>query len=245
MRFWAEPTVLRLGLLSLLLGLTGRPLTVVAQAPARLIGVVIQNSGKPVGNATVVLDDGQARETNERGRFQYDSIGPGKHRISVRAISFSPLIATLILKPGTSEATITLSSDPYRLPELAVKLQRPHLAEVGFYRRQSEERRGRFIEGDSLERLDSLNLLLALSRLHQFKMTDAASSQPDVASMSCRKGFRLWVNGWEVDTLDKAFYLRTINPNEVDGIEIYEEGTPPQAFSGRLPRDCVLAIWER
>jgi hypothetical protein len=215
-----------------------------AQGVSSLRGVVIERSGKPVRDATVVLDD-SSRTTNQQGRFHFDSVAIGMHRLTVRAIGYRPFTASLRLKAGTAEATVTLSSDPYRLPELAVRVRSPKLERLGFYARREEERRGRFIEGDSLQRLDSLNLVLALSRLHSFRVKDAASLDPDIASQACRKGFKLWVNGWEIDSLDKPFYLRTINPDEVEGVEIYEEGTVPLVFTDSALSTCVLAIWER
>ena len=211
---------------------------------ARIVGMVVDSSGRAVRNAGVVLDGHSSVETNAGGQFRFDSLAPGTHRIAVRAIGYTPFMATVRLAAGTADARITLSSSPYRLPELSVRARRPHLDEVGFYRRRAEER-GIFLDGDSLMRLDSLNVVFGLSRLRGFHEKAVGAADPDVVSMVCRNGFRLWLNGWEIDGADRAFYLRTLTPAEVEGVEIYESGTPPLVFMGHLPQECQLAIWER
>jgi hypothetical protein len=207
--------------------------------------MVVDTAGRAIRGAEVVVDRGVAVASNAGGQFRLDSLRPGRHRLSVRAIGYAPLTRLLALVAGTTDARITLSSSPYRLPELAVKARSRRLEDVGFYKRRAEHRLGRFIEGDSLVRLDSLDLMLALSGLRGVHMKNLAVRDSAVASNACRKGFQLWVNGWEIDTLDRSFYFRTINPNEVEGVEIYEEGTPPLVFTGTLGQSCLIAVWER
>jgi hypothetical protein len=212
---------------------------------SRLVGVVVDTAGRVVRHASILLDERPPLETDTLGRFRFDSLMPGQHRLTARAIGYAPLTRVLSLAAGTADARITLSSSPYHLPELSVRARNAHLEEMGFYQRRAEERRGRFIEGDSLMRLDSTQLSLALSRLSGFHLKDVAYLDSAVTSMPCRKGFRLYVNGWEIDSLDRAFYFRTISPAELEAAEIYENGTPPAVFTGRLPRDCLIALWEK
>ena len=229
-----------------LAGLGAWPLLVGAQQTATIVGVVVDSAGRAVSGATVVLDGRASVETNTGGRFRFDSLAPGCHTVRVRSIGFTPFSATIRLPAGTADARVTLSTSTYRLPEIVVRTRSSRLEETGFYQRQAEFRRGRFLEGDSLIRLDSLNLPLALSRIGGLHLKSVAAVDSGVASPACRRGFRLWVNGWEVsDSTDNAFYLRTINPDEVAGVEIYEEGTPPLVFTRHEPKQCVLAIWER
>jgi hypothetical protein len=211
---------------------------------ARIAGRVIDEAGVPLRDAIAVLDGTRYRQTDAGGRFQFDSLSAGTHRLDVRSIGYSPLTATLKLAPGTADVVVTLQAGVRLLPEISVRARRPHLEEVGFYRRRAEEN-GRFVEADSIFRLDSLDLRRGLSRLPGFRERFPAASDPDVASHACRDGFQLWVNGWEIDSADKAFYLRTLHPGDLDGVEIYEDATAPQVFTRHLPRACVLAIWER
>src|SRR4051794_2406567 len=168
---------------------------------SRVIGVVVDTAGRAVRHASVLLDDRPPLETDTLGRFRFDSLTPGRHRLTARAIGYAPLVRTLNLTAGTADARITLSSTPYRLPELEVRARDRHLEKMGFYQRRAEESRGRFIEGDSLLRLDSTQLVLGLSRIRGIHMKDVSQVDSAVASVSCRKGFRLYVNGWEIDSV--------------------------------------------
>jgi carboxypeptidase family protein len=210
---------------------------------ARIVGSVLDETGAPVRDAIAVLDSAHYRQTDARGRFRFDSLALGTHRLEVRSIGYSPVVATLRLAAGIADAVIRLKSGAHLLPEVLVKARDPRLDEVGYYRRRSEER-GRFVEPDSLLRLDSLNLVLALSRLPGFRLRSVGALDSGVASHACRKGFRVYINGWEIDSNDKAFFLRTTHPRDLAGAEIYEDGMAPLIFSGKLPTDCVLAIWE-
>jgi hypothetical protein len=205
---------------------------------------VVDEVRAPVKGAVAVLDGRTYRQTDARGRFQFDSVSPGTHRLEVRAIGYGPVTATLALRQGTADAVITLKTGAQVLPELLVRARLPHLEEVGFYKRRAEED-GRFLEADTLFRLDSLNLLLGFSRLPGFRLKTPGAQDPDVASHACRGGFQLWVNGWEIDSSDKAFYLRTLHPSDLDGVEIYEDATAPLIFTKHEAAHCVLAIWEK
>jgi len=179
-----------------------------------------------------------------QGAASGSTVAPGTHRLEVRSIGYSPVAAVLRLAAGTADAVIRLKPGVHVLPEILVKARDPRLDEVGYYRRRADER-GRFIEADSLLRLDSLNLVFALSRLPGFRLKAVGAQDPDVASNPCPGGFRLWINGWEIDSSDKAYFLRTTHPSDLAGAEIYEEGIAPLIFNPRPPPwDCVLAIWE-
>ena len=221
-----------------------------AQAPgpqtATIVGLVVDSAGRAVSGATVYVDGRVPVETGIGGRFRFDSLAPGTHTVRVRSIGFAPFSATIRLAAGTADARVTLSTSTYRLPEIVVRTRSSRLEETGFYQRQTEFLRGRFLEGDSLIRLDSLSLPLALSRITGLRLKSVAALDSGVASTACRGGFRLWLNGWDIsDGTDNAFYLRTIKPDEVAGVEIYEDGTPPLVFTRHVPKPCVVAIWER
>src|SRR5262245_23114704 len=213
---------------------------------AVIIGRVLAESGPAVGEAEVVLDSLRSTRTDPNGLFRFDSLPAGRHRLEVRAIGFNPVAATIELFGGSADAVITLKAAAQPLPEIFVRGGRFHLNEVGFYKRKATER-GRFLETDTLARLDSLSLLRALSRLPGFRFARPASLDPDVASTACG-GFTVWLNGWLVRDEDKAFVLRVTHPREVDGVEIYEDATAPMVFQdpSRLGGviHCVVAIWD-
>jgi hypothetical protein len=216
-----------------------------ADVSASILGRVVAEGGPAIRDAVVVVDSGRQTRTDPNGLFRFDSLSTGTHQLQVRAIGFTPLAAKIELFGGAADAVITLPALAQSLPQVSVTSRRQHLVEVGYYQRKATER-ARFLETDTLIRLDSLSLLRALSRLPGFRFKNAAALDPDVASNACG-GFTLWANGWLVPDEDKAFFLRATHTWEVDAVEIYEEATAPLAFQdvSRKPIEpCVLAIWD-
>jgi hypothetical protein len=217
-----------------------------AGASATITGRVLAEAGPAVSDAVVVLDSVRRTRTDPNGLFRFDSLARGVHRLEVRAIGFSPLAAKVELFGGAADAVITLKAFAQPLPEISVTGRRRHLLDVGYYRRKASEP-GRFLETDTLARLDSLSLIRALSRLPGFRFAHPGTLDPDVASRACGS-FTLWLNGWLVEEEDKAFVLRVTHPREVDGVEIYEDATAPLVFqdpSRGAIQPCVMAIWDR
>ncbi|HET8625524.1 MAG TPA: carboxypeptidase-like regulatory domain-containing protein [Gemmatimonadales bacterium] len=215
-------------------------------ASATLMGRVTAEGG-PVEHAVVLLDSLRRTQTDRNGVFRFDSLSAGSHRIEVSAIGFYPLKATVQLFGGRADAAIRLTRSAQTLPELSVTGRRPRLESVGFYRRRASIR-ARFLERDTLLRLDSLNLVRGLSQLPGFRFINPASLDPELVSRSCRGGFVLWLNGWFVPDSDKAFFLRLTRPEDIDGIEIYEQNHAPLEFrdaSRNRDGQCVIAIWDR
>ena len=147
-----------------------------AQGPghqtATIVGVVVDSAGRAVSGATVDVDGRAQVETSTGGRFRFDSLAPGTHTVRVRSIGFTPFSATIRLAAGTADARVTLSASTYRLPEIVVRTRSSRLEETGFYQRRAEFRRGRFLEGDSLVRLDSWHPRVVGSRIDEERRPD-------------------------------------------------------------------------
>jgi len=208
-----------------------------ASAPRRAVvsGRVVGEGGKPIEGADVVIDTAWRTRTDASGRFRLGGIPVALHLMKVRAIGFQPLALDLhVLRIEEIGMTITLAAAPQMLPELVVTAQRQRLDRVGYYARRATGQ-GRFIEGDSLARLDAGNFVRALARVHGMRSLDMASLDPRPGSTACRRGFGLVVNGWVAP--DEALYLRTMHPRDIDAVEIYEDaGIPnitPMALQSR------------
>lgn len=198
-----------------------------ASTPRRAVvsGRVVGDGGKPIEGADVVIDSAWHARTDAGGRFRLGGIPVALHLMQVRAIGFQPLALDLhVLQVEEIGMTITLAAAPQVLPELVVTAHRQRLDRVGYYARRATGQ-GRFIEGDSLARLDAGNFVRALARVHGVHSLDMASLDPRPGSTACRAGFSLVVNGWL--SPDEAFYLRTLHPKDIDAAEIYEDAGIP------------------
>jgi hypothetical protein len=198
-----------------------------ASTPRRAVvsGQVVGEGGKPIEGADVVIDSAWHTRTDATGRFRLGGIPVALHLMQVRAIGFQPLALDLhVLQVEEIGMTVTLAPAPQVLPELVVTAHRRRLDRVGYYARRAAGQ-GRFIEGDSLARLDAVNFVRALARVHGMRTLDMASLDPRPGSTACRGGFSLVVNGWVAP--DEALYLRTLHPKDIDAVEIYQDAGIP------------------
>lgn len=216
-----------------LLLVPGLPIVLAGQVPAQsarrgtLTGQVLGETGGPLAEADVVVDSAWHARTDPQGGFHLRGIPLGLHLLQVRAIGFRPLEMDLrIARADTLVITITLQAAAQLLPELSVTAQQWRLDRVGFYARRATGA-GYFLEGDSLRRLDSTSFVWALVRLRAVHFRDLGASDLVPANVACRGGFNLVVNGWATPADDRAFFLRTLHPANIDAIEIYEDGGIP------------------
>jgi hypothetical protein len=241
------------------------------------MGTVTAQGGSPVEGAEIALDSVWRARTDARGRFRLNEVSVAVHLMEVRAVGFQPLALDLHVKQAeTLRLAVTLLPAAQVLPEVAVTGRQRRLEAVGYYARQATGR-GRFVSGDSLARLDSTSFVWAVARLRGIHARDPGGLDPQPASIACRGGFTLIVNGWRVPDRDdegfsyKANYLRTLHPNDIEAIEIYEDasipniagkalqlgppsvpdppamagGVPTRTPTNATPRSCMLVVWER
>ena len=194
---------------------------------ATLTGQVVAETGRPLSAAEVTVDGAWHTRTDIEGRFRLANLHLGSHVMRVRAIGFEPLDLDVRLgKATTSDVVITLKQAPQVLEDVVVTARRRRLEAVGYYLRR-DSGKGRFIEGDSLASIHRVNFMRALTGIGGIHANNAAALDPLPRSIACRKGFSLIVNGWAVEDPDGAFYLRTLHPENIDAVEIYEDAGMP------------------
>jgi vitamin B12 transporter len=92
-----------------------------AQAPARVVGRVVDAATQsPVASADVILGE-QRTTTRADGGFVFGSVHPGPTRLEVRRIGYAPLSETLEVMPGLDRSlTVALAPAPVQLDSLTV-----------------------------------------------------------------------------------------------------------------------------
>jgi len=92
-----------------------------AQAPARVVGRVVDAATQsPVASADVIL--GEQRTTSRAdGGFVFGSVPPGRTRLEVRRIGYAPRSERLDVVPGLDRRlTVALTPAPVHLDSLIV-----------------------------------------------------------------------------------------------------------------------------
>lgn len=97
---------------AVLLALTGPAEPAGAQkVPVTVAGVVVDSLGtRPLAGAIVLLDTGERKRTDSRGRFRFDAIAPGVHRIMILGMGCR-----------ASVAEFDAGTDPDRVKRIAVR----------------------------------------------------------------------------------------------------------------------------
>lgn len=205
-----------------------------ATVPRRAVvaGMIRAERGTPIQAADVVIDSAWHTRSDARGGFRFPGIPVGAHLMEVRAIGYEPLAFDLhVGRAEEVRLTVTLSPAAQALPELVATAHQRRLDRVGYYARR-ETGQGRFVEGDSLVRLDSTSFVWAVGRVRGFRVLNAAALDPQPASTACPAGFTLVVNGWAAP--DTQFFLRTFHPKDIEAIEIYEDAGIPNVVAKAL-----------
>ena len=105
----------------LLAALAVIPLPVAAQAPARVIGRVVDAStGAPLGSADVRLGEQRATTASD-GAFVLVAVTTGRGTLAVRRIGYAPWVGVVDVVPGLDRTiTVELAPMPLRLDSLTV-----------------------------------------------------------------------------------------------------------------------------
>ncbi len=135
-------------------------------APSTIAGTVVDaTDGVPVESATVRLDGGVARTTDNAGRFEFPALAPGDHRVAVTHEGYQPVISDVLRLRGGERliTTVPLQRATQELHVIAVTAAHPTdtLAKTSTFSRtlNTEEllRRGVTRAGDALRELPAVN----------------------------------------------------------------------------------------
>ncbi len=90
-----------------------------------LRGAVVGEAGERIPYAVVVLDPGFAqRFTDENGLFAVAQVGPGRYRLQVRQVGYTPFDSTVDITPQTPQLRIELKRIAVRLADISVNIAR-------------------------------------------------------------------------------------------------------------------------
>ncbi len=131
------------------------PITAGAElAAGRFVGLVTDESGAPIANAEVQIPSAfMGALTREDGRFRFDAVPPGLHRVEFSFLGRATRVETVEVASGlTSDATVRLPVQPIEVDPIEVVVERREvfLEDIGFYERRSSGF-GEFIDLEAIE----------------------------------------------------------------------------------------------
>jgi hypothetical protein len=213
--------------------------------PARLTGTVVDDRGRPLARArVVVLGAGAQAETSEAGTFRLDSLPTGSWTVEARALGFVPqqtMAALSRARPAT--VTLRMATPVNTLSSVVVygeRTRRVRLIDEIFERRRSgfarvllaEEiaRRSPIVVSDALRMTPGVRLVSTNGLGNAIRVRGCA---PQVVL----DGMPVLGGANDIDTL--------VQPSEVMAIEVYTmAGTAPPQYAGLGSDGCgAIMVW--
>ena len=218
------------------------------RGPARLTGVVLNEAGRPIADASVeVWRTGLSTQTNASGHFEIGNLPSGTHALEVRRIGFAPhqLPVHLASRSPTS-VTVVLDKSVRLLDEVRVT------ARTLYSRRQAEidQRRrrgfGHFILRDELERNPSARVTDVLRRVPGVRVYATRGrdmvtfARGETFSGPCRP--TVYLDGHRLGSEEDLDFLVTVS--SLEAIEVYTSSAqaPVEYWSGGCGS---IVLWTR
>lgn len=228
------------------------PLSIRAQNPGAVSGVVTDSSGAGVFGAEVTIGESAYRVfTDEQGVFRVVGIPVGSAALSVRRMGFAPYTVPLLLtdaKPRVDDLRVMLVALPTVLTPVMVSSQRVNYTGrlAGYYQRLEKRSGGYFITRDQIDRENPRTLSQLL--LHVPGITP---SKGRAGAQGIRMRGRLcwplvWIDGTPMPAGDVD--LDAFAPQSIQGIELYLGATtaPSRFILGRVDNSCgTIVLWSR
>ena len=138
-----------------------KPTRPLADSSARIAGVVVDSTGRPLRHATILTAENEATATSsDSGQFLIKGLKAGPRQFLVRAVGYAPASFTTQLRAGrTRQVRIILNPTTVQLSTITVldSINAPLLAQTGFFQRK-EKGWGTFITPDDVRRRNPSNV---------------------------------------------------------------------------------------
>jgi hypothetical protein len=191
--------------------------------------------------------------TDSTGRFSLQAPRPGSYWLLGSAPGYQTSETDAFnVGPGGARVTFVIGPPMIGLDTVTATVtgREDRLWYGGFHQRMSENRGGRFITRQQIERQRHMQLQDVLRQVPSLEVQVGARSDfSDSRLMRVRLrqalSFRecwsiFYLNGMRVE----SEAVQNLNPAEIEGIEIYTHGDVPAQFNSSMGATCgVIVIW--
>jgi len=221
-------------------------ITKIAKGSAKVTGVVVDKTGKPLSGARVMLQGGGATAiSKQNGEFTLDSLPSGTQALEVRKLGYAATDVPVELSTNEpAKKTITLGDFVPVLETMRVEAaQDKALSKVGYLERK-QTGMGFFMDGDkinhsSLAFSDVMRVAPGLRITptgdgRTYTIADARS-----ASNGC---VNFYVDGTLWQTLQPGDIDSYVRPAELVAVEVYHGSQTPPQFSPPGQSGCAAIV---
>ncbi len=229
--------------------------------PGRLVGRVSDTrSGTPLQGARVRIEEVRLDGlTNDEGRFVFARVPPGRHAVEFSNLGYATRVDTIDVVAGlTSDAQVAMAVDPVLLEPIEVVVERREVAleSVGFYRRREYASGGDFIDRQTIEDQNPVEMVDIFRRINGVEFRLADPLNPSTRAIILRGGKResppcypsVYLDGIMIHRAgdNPAMLNQLVVPDQIAGIEVYQGGASmPLEYGGTNASCGAVVVWTR
>jgi len=220
----------------------------------RITGKVTSVAARlPIADAQVMIADGPATRTNERGEFVLANAPQGTRVIEVRAVGYYPHRSQVNIISGAPPANIALSTLKAVLDTVKIFAKRlPAGPDDGGFAQRRKTSMGRFVTPADMARFPVINTSDVFRRIPRLRsdgvkiqMRGAFNTNQGQLGGENWCNVSIFVNGHNMSFMSMEDINDWVHPDEVAGIEVYSEGTVPPQFQPGLNGCGSVVIWTK
>ena len=212
-----------------------------------IVGVVRDSSGAGIIGADVTVEGATAHAYSDAGgAFRLTGVPGGAVSVHVRRIGFRPAAVAVTVAPGaTAQVNVTVSAVAQNLSPVFVRGRQQYIGPLAeFYRHRDGHGPGRFISRDEIDRRNPMRFTDLLRTVPGVQLVPTPRIPNAVRFRGMRCHPLVWLDGGKLNAAE--FDVDLIDPNTVEGIEIYSSFTtvPPQYMGVWGEGNCgVIVVW--
>jgi len=220
----------------------------IAKGNARVTGVVVDKTGKPLSGARVMLQGGGATAISKsNGEFILDSLPSGTQAIEVRKLGYAAADVPVELSTNApAKTTVTLGDFVPVLQTMVVEAQKDKaLSKVGYLERK-QMGNGYFFDSNQINH-ESMTFsdVMRISPGLRISPTGDGRTYVIQDSRSASNGcVNYYVDGTLWQTLEPGDIDSYVRPSEIVAVEVYHGSqTPPQYTPAGQGGCATIVVW--
>ena len=218
----------------------------IAKGTARVTGVVVDKTGKPLSGARIMLQGGGATAISRpNGEFILDSLPSGTQAIEVRKLGYAAADVPVELSANEpARKTVTLGDFVPTLEVMRVEAARDKaLSKVGYLERK-QSGMGFFMDDKAINKeAMSFSDVMRVAPGLRISPTGDGRTYVITDSRSASNGcVNFYVDGTLWQTLQPGDIDQYVRPNELVAVEVYHGSQTPPQFSPPGQSGCAAIV---
>ena len=218
----------------------------IAQGSARVTGVVVDKTGKPLSGARVMLQGGGAVAISRaNGEFALDSLPSGTQALEVRKLGYAAAEVPVELSSNQpARKNVTLGDFVPTLAVMRVEAVREKaLSKVGYLERKNTGL-GYFMDGDKINHasMSFSDVMRVAPGLKVMPLGDGRSSVITDSRSASNGCVNFYVDGNYWPTMQPGDIDQILRPDELVAVEVYHGTTAPAQFTRPGQSSCATIV---